>query len=75
MKFLEISDRVCVNTEEIAWVRQSDDGFGCIIYVGDREYPADLPYRTFIQILTQEQRSPTAEKLDKFLSVATVQTL
>ena len=71
--FLEISDKVCVNTGEISWVSLAEDGLGSIIYCGDKEYPSDIPYQSLVIML--KQSNGTMDKLDKYLSVATVQTV
>jgi hypothetical protein len=72
MKFLEISKTVCVNKDSIAWVSSADNGISSIIFVGGKEYPSDIPYQILVDML--QQNEPTMEKLDKYLSVATIQT-
>jgi len=75
MKFIEISPTVCVNVDQVAWVAVSEDGFGSTVYVGEKEYPCDMPYQTIVTLLQQSDGTKTMEKLDKYLNVATVTSL
>ena len=76
MQFIEISPTVTVNRDEIAWVASNDEGLSSTIYVGGKEYPSDIPYATLVNILQQSEsdENKTMNKLDRYLSVASVQT-
>jgi hypothetical protein len=74
--FIKISDNICINSEQVAWVSKSE--IGSTIYVGDREYPCDMPYESLVAILQgslEKKPDKTMEKLDKFLSVAQITRL
>lgn len=71
MNFIEISPNVCVNTKFIEWIASDRDGSGSIMRVGRKEYPSDIPYKTLVAIL-KSQKDNTMQKLDNYLSTATV---
>ena len=73
MKFIEISSTVCVNVGQIAWVSSRDDGLSSLLFVGGKEYPSDIPYKTILALINET--SKVEEKLDKYLDVATIQTI
>jgi hypothetical protein len=75
VQFIEISNTVCVNTKEIAWVASDQEGLSSVIYVGGKEYPSDIPYKTLVSMLQGNDEGKTMEKLDKYLSVATITSL
>ena len=73
MKFLEITPTVTVNRDEICWVSSVDGGLSSTIYVGGKEYPSDMPYSILVNMLKQsDDGNKTMQKLDDYLSVATV---
>ena len=74
MQFIEISQTVTVNCNEIAWVSSEDGGMSSIICVGSKEYPSDIPYNSLVNMLQNSgsDKNKTMQKLDDYLSVATV---
>jgi hypothetical protein len=75
MKFIQLSPVVTVNVNEISWIASSDDGMGCTIFIGGKEFPSDIPYNSILNIIQQIDDSKTMEKLSNYLDVATVTTL
>jgi hypothetical protein len=51
MKFIEISNRACVNVARIEWVEKTDEGLSCTVCVGGKEYPSDIPYNSFLDMI------------------------
>ena len=51
MKFIEVSPSVCVNVDKIDWVQKTDEGLSCTISVSGKEYPSDIPYDSFINMI------------------------
>jgi len=74
-KFIEINDHCTANIDRIAWIASDNEGLSSKIYVGDREYDSDIPYKTLVSILKTEEMSSVEQKLDQFLSVATITTV
>ena len=62
MKFIEISNRTCVNVDEIAWITSSEDGFSCSVYVGDKEYPCDVPYVSFVMMVQEATKEEVPDR-------------
>ena len=50
-KFLEINSRTCVNVEKIDWVEKADEGLSCLISVSGQQYPSDIPYSSFVNMI------------------------
>jgi hypothetical protein len=75
MKFIEINNDVCVNMDKVEWIASDQQGFGCVVCVGNKEYPCDIPYKTLISILQSNDEAKTMQKLDNYLSNATITTL
>lgn len=75
VSFIKISNTVCVNIKEIAWVSSDQEGLSSIIFVGGKEYPSDIPYQTLVSMLQGSSENKTMDKLDKYLSVAGVTSL
>ena len=55
MSFIEITNNVCVNVSQISWVEKMDEGLSCVVCIGDKEYPSDIPYQSFIGILKNSE--------------------
>ena len=70
--FIEINKDTTINSSEVCWITRNE--IGCIIYVGGQEYPSDIPYETIVMLLKSDNKEKAFEKLDQFLSVATIQT-
>jgi len=71
-KFLEINKLSTVNIEAITFVTTSNDGTSSEIWVGSKKYECYIPYTTLVSMLKQYESSDVENKLDKYLSVATV---
>lgn len=54
-KFIEISNRTCINAEAVEWVTKSEDGLSCIVCIGGREFPSKLPYSSMIDMLKKNE--------------------
>lgn len=70
MKFIEINDATTVNMDKIEWIQSHQQGFGCIVGVAGREYPCDIPYKTLIGILQNQEGDKLMQKMDNVLSAA-----
>jgi hypothetical protein len=55
MKFLEISLTATVNIDQISWIEKLDGGLSCIVCVGEKEYPCDIPYNSLLNMLKQSE--------------------
>lgn len=75
MKFIEISNTVCANLNQIEWIASAQQGFGSTICINGKEYPSDIPYKTLISIIQSSDEQKTMQKLDNYLSNATVTAL
>jgi hypothetical protein len=50
-KFIEVNSKTCVNVDSIDWVQKADEGLSCLISIKGVEYPSDIPYASFINML------------------------
>jgi hypothetical protein len=85
MRIIEIQDGISVNPEKIDGIKKVDET-SCDVFLGKNTYRATMSYEQLLSIVNSdsfidkgatktEQMAKTMEKLDKYLSVATVQTL
>ena len=85
MRLTEIQDGISVNTDKIEGIERMDET-SCKIYMESQTYLANISYENLLQLLRneavinkpstkEEQMNKTMEKLEKYLSVATVTTL
>lgn len=51
MKFIEITNNACVNVAKIEWVEKADEGLSCVVCVGGKVYPSDIPYNAFLDMI------------------------
>ena len=54
-KFIEVSNRTCINIHKIEWVEKADEGLSCVICVGGKEYPSDIPYNSFLNMIQHSE--------------------
>jgi hypothetical protein len=54
-KFLEINSKTCVNVHKIEWIQKAEDGLSCIVRVGGVEYPSDVPYNSFVNLIQSSE--------------------
>jgi hypothetical protein len=40
-----------VNVEKIDWVEKADEGLSCLISVSGQQYPSDIPYSSFVNMI------------------------
>ena len=75
MRLLEIRDGLSISVNKIEAI-EFLDGFSCKIYMETgTSYESLLPYQSIVHILQQGDEDKTMSKLDKYLSVSTVQSL
>ena len=70
MKFLEISEGLSINIDEIEAIRKVDD-FTCKVFLNFNEYTANFPYMTLLALLDtmREEKSTNQEILNKLDAV------
>ena len=54
-KFLEVNSKTCVNVNKIDWVEKADEGLSCLISVNGKEYPSDIPYSSFVNMIQHSE--------------------
>ena len=54
-KFVDISDKTCINLDEVYWVTKAEDGLSCIVCIGGREFPSKLPYSSMLSMLKKNE--------------------
>ena len=75
-KFIDIKSGLCVSVDSIQ-VIEASSSFTCKVYTVIGSYEADIPYAALMQMLKAEttDTTKTMQKLDNYLSTATVTTL
>jgi hypothetical protein len=74
--FIEIKSGVCISSDSIQ-VIEAVSSFTCRVYTSIGSYEADIPYSALLQMLKSNTTTneKTMEKLDNYLSTATITTL
>jgi hypothetical protein len=75
MKFIELTTEVCINKDKIEMVASANGGATCTITFVGKEYNCSIPYRAMREMLKQGESDAAIEKLNKYLSVATVSSV